>query len=335
MFKEKYNGLMDSFAPDRELIRRTVLTAENAQRDIEARKDASRRRAKKLRKRLIPAAAAVMAIVIAATVILSPGKSTGGFTIIASAESTADRALGAAEFRPISDVAAHSGFVGLNLIKFWGNDENGTLADDPVMIAEGLFNMRIEGDGIECVTFSLSKGKFRVSDGSKWKLRDYEGKTDSYLDIVQENEAYYDSITFSYGNQLSRQPGYSSLFGDAVFMFIPHEFDPARDREILDRFLNLSALRADYHGEGLEPEDEFCKAFEDLMNALYEDVKINVTVTYTDKRTETVSLALKATCAIHGKLKKTYRIGPGDSDEDFAACDIYDYSVTLNAKIEE
>ena len=335
MFREKYNGLMDSFTPGAELTRRTVLTAEKARRDTEARKEASRRRSKKLRKRLIPAAAAVMAVVIAAAVILSPGESTGGFTIIASAESTADRALNSAEFRPIADIAAHSGFVGLNLIKFWEPDGNGALADDPVMIAEGLFNMRIEGENIKYVTFSLSKGKFRVSDGSKWKLHDYEGKTDSYLDIEQENEAYYDSITFSYDNQLSLQPSYSSLFGDAVFMFIPHEFDPARDRELLDRFLNLSALRANYHGEGLEPEDEFCKVYEDLMNALYEDVKIIVTVTYTDKSTETVSLALKATCAIHGKLQKTYRIGPGDSEDDFATCDIYDYYVTLNARIEE
>ena len=335
MFNTEYKKLMDRFSPDEELVRCTAAAAEQAQRDAAAREEASRRKSKKLRKRLIPAVAAVLVAVIGAVLILSPAKNAAGFTIIASAESTGDRVLNAADFEPISDIAAHAGFVGLNLSKFWSPDGTGALADDPIMIAEGLFNMRIEGENIKYVTYSLSKGKFRVPDGSKWKLSDYEGKTDSYLDIEQENEAYYDSITFSYDNQLSRQPSYSSLFGDAVCMVIPRGFEPARDRELLDRFLNLSALRADYHGEGLEPKEEFCAIYEAFMNALYEDVRIHVTVTYTDMHTQTVALALKAACTVNGTMQKTYRVGLGDRDEDFASCEIYDYSVTLNARIEE
>lgn len=335
MFDTEYKKLMDRFSPDEELVRSTAAAAEQARRDAAVRAETFHRKSKKLRKKLIPAVAAVLVAVIAVVIILSPAKDATGFTIIASAESTGERALNTTEFKPIADIVAHAGFVGLNLSKFWALDGTDSLAEDPIMIAEGLFNMRIEGEDIQYVTYSLNKGKFRVSDGSKWKLHDYEGKTDSYLDIEQENEAYYDSITFSYGNQLSREPGYSSMFGDAVFLFIPRDFDPAKDRELLDRFLNLSSLRAHYHGEGLEPKEEFCAVYEAFMNALYEDVRILVTITYTDNHTQTVSLALKATCSIKGTMKKTYRVGPGDSDEDFESCEIYDYYVTLNAKIEE
>ena len=334
MFDNKYKNLMNLISPDEALVKRTVAAVEQVRHGAAELTKETRRKHQKLRRRLIPAVAAILvAVITVSVIILSPTKNPLGFTIVASA-ATGDRKLSTEEFKPISDIAAaksDSGFIGLDLSRLYADYDTLTIADEPVMIGECMFCLRVEGEDIRYVTFSLNKGKFEVSGNSVYKLVDYENKTEAYLGLEPEYSAFYDSITMLYSYQLELQDGPGVLYSD-VLLRIPREYDAERDAERLKRFLNLSALRPGDPGE-LEPEEEFCSAYEDFINDLYRDTKIGVTVTYEDGHTKSVDLSLHAVCKINGKAVRRYRIAPGDDEDSFATCEIYDYTVTLNAKI--
>lgn len=237
-------------------------------------------------RRFIPAVAAMLVVAVALTVLLIPHTAQHSFTLSASA----------AESTPLNE----DSYVGIGAIKC---DGGAYTADH--YAEEFLTDISVSGENIDSITYSVTNGKIGLPDSCD-RLTDYTGKT-AYVndgDGTYSSNGYsyssdgysYDTVTYSYYDTVTCS--YDDPFtADDQMMMASQNLSAARESGAFQRYYDaMDQLAQSHHQPIALSEEEIEQIFAEYYNKVLQERKLNITVTYTDGKSETKTVAFSADC---------------------------------------
>lgn len=290
MFKNEYKNVMAHFNPDERLIQSTI--------DHSTEQTAPAPKALPLRRWLVPAVAAVLVFTVALSILLIPHGAQHSFTLTAAA----------AENSPLrGDTYVQIGELN------WGG---GGYTTDHVS-DEFLADISVIGEDIESITYRTNAGKIGLVN-SRLRLTDYTNKEDAvYYDngyFRGEGYSYYDSVTCAYDNPFTAEDGMCfTVQGDIGTDF---------DAKIAMRYLNVNMKlhEADITTPDVTAE-EIHDAYYAYYNEVLKDVRMYITVTYTDGSTETQAISFKADVEVTPVHRRFHAYNYDENGEPYPVTD--------------
>lgn len=280
-----YKTAMDKIHANEDFKRRTVGAMQN------------QAKAPKYR-RFIPAVAAMLVVAVALTVLLIPHTAQHSFTLSASA----------AENTPLSE----DSYVEIGGIK-WGG---GAYTADHYA-EEFLTDISVNGENIDSITYSLTNGKIGLPDSCD-RLTDYTEKTvyvsDGDGSYSSEGYSYYDTVTCSYDDRFT---------ADDQMMMASQNLSLARENGVFQRYYDAMDQLAQAHRQPVAlSEEELETIFEEYYNKVLQELRLNVTVTYTDGTTEMKTVGFSADCEAEPVRRQFYAYALDENENPYPVHDL-------------
>lgn len=253
--------------------------------------------------RLTSAVAAALVLAVTLGVIFLPSGSGAGFTITAFAAATDSDAVKLSEKAFLSVAEINAGGESISA--------NGSIASE--IDHDAYFNFTISGDGIDAVTLAPKSAKIQIADDCD-KLLSFEGKSESFAvgdslrggsviygdpgsaDAAEYPLCFYDAVTCSYDRQLDSDDEPALIFGGISGVDY--------DSEIIDAYISPIDFGTTY--EEKLSDEEFLARAKAYYDEVLSDVTLDVTVHFTDGKTETKTLCFEADCTLNGVEEQRY-----------------------------
>ncbi len=294
-----YKTAMDKIHASEDFKRRTVGAVKN------------KTNAPKYR-RFIPAVAAMLVIAVALTVLLIPRTAKHSFILSASA----------AENTPLNEES----YVDIGAMK-WGG---GAYAADHYA-EEFLTDISVSGENIDSITYSVTNGKIGLPD-SCGRLTDSTGRTAYVSDgdgsYASEGYSYYDTVTCSYDDRFT---------ADDQMMMASQNLSAARESGVFQRYYDAMDQLAQAHHQPIAlSQQEIEQIFEAYYSKVLQELKLNVTVTYTDGKSETKTVAFTADCEAVPVRRQFYAYALDEKENPYPVHDLdeADMSFLMGADID-
>ncbi len=271
------------------------------------------------RRRFVTVLAASLAVVIALSAFLFiPRHSGRGFTVTASAEENG-------VFSPLrDDVSANIGSFEMD-----GGGGYSNFYDDDYFFETQFFKLdiRVKGDDIEKITYSMDNGRVLVSDDSE-KIIDFVGKTarwdvdGRYPDqgSYEAGEHFYQSVTCSYDDQFT-------LLDDSFKIC----FGTTGKSSELDRDdFGISKKMISSDKSDLATREEVKEHYDSLFAKYFDNDRLNITVSYKDGRVErqTVRFSTDTSPSVYESKSVYYLLNPKSGE--YKMCQSYDEWLSLS-----
>lgn len=222
------------------------------------------------------------ALVIAVGITLIPFPKSYGFTVVANAadmpqELSADSPIAVGEISRVSS--------------------GGMVDDGSVMYVteQASADITVKGENIKKITYRVNQGKIIASR----KINDIivnvsgTGGTETYYNESFENDGgylFYDTLTMDY----EANPDFA-LSGKDYLTFVIGGDANNYNKDILDRY--WKNIQRDKTGFATDPDLPELNEMRDIIQAYYEEVfrgvELDVTVEYTDSKTETQTVQFR------------------------------------------
>jgi len=260
---DKYTSLFDKLQVTDEFKKDTVQKMLAVKKEKKGTETGMRPK-RKIVWRVIPAAASLLIVAIIIGLLFLPGGNSGNsFTLVASAASAGSAELNQNSFVPI----------------FSGTRQSyGSSTDDEkrLMLSEASINLKVEGNNIEKITYTVENGALTVPNISRKVLTESEiAKDFPDWGYDKEHDTFYRSLSVAFDNQ----PKYD----DRVRLTAIKNFTESEDR-INKRYLEILNTH--------EPisKEEYQEVLYDYYNLAFSDVKMTATVAYSDGSSDSVSM---------------------------------------------
>lgn len=248
-----------------------INASESFKKNIAERMKNAQHEQRRKPRRWIPAVAAALVAAVALSVLLIPRSARHGFVLSASA---ADAPLS-------TDSSVRVGQLS------WGG---GAYTADHYA-EEFLTDISVTGENIREITYSVTNGKLGLPDTCT-RITDSTGKTAYVSDgdgsYSSEGYSYYDTVTCSYDNRFT---------ADDQMLMASQNLSLARENGVFLRYYDaMDQLTQAYRQPIKLSEEELETIFTEYYSKVLAELKLNITVTYTDGSTETKTVAFSADC---------------------------------------